>query len=166
MRGFVDVDIAVEKKSVDFLLFKLDTALNPVAIAGFLGAEIDPYIRDRARDRFKSEGDDVSGKWAPLQQSTQNIREQMGYGAAGPINRRTGALEEYITGAPNRLTIHGLGATLQMPGPQPTGELKSKVQTAQQGRNQPRTVPRPVIGLNERDLTFVLTALAFHLAGA
>lgn len=164
-RGFVDVDISVQKESVTALLTHLDTALNPVAIASFLGASVDPWLRTRAKDRFKSEGDDVSGGWAPLKESTQNIRSQMGYGSAHPINNRTGALEEYIVGSPNRLTIHGLGATLTLPGRAPTGELKTKVQTAQKGRGNPRTVPRPVLGMNERDMSFVLTALAMHVGG-
>lgn len=163
--GFLDAHISVQAQGVEALLHHLDTALNPVAIAGFLGAEVDPYLRERAKMRFEREGDDVSGKWAPLKETTQAIREQMGYGADGPINKRTGKLEEYILGTPNRLTIHTLGATLTLPGRSPTGETKTKVQTAQQGKGSPRTVSRPVLGMNEKDMLFVLTALAFHVGG-
>lgn len=162
----IDVQIIGDSSGVQAMLNHLDTALNPVAIAGFLGATVDPYLRSRMKDRFAGEGDDVVGKWIPLAQTTQDIRQQQGYGAAHPINRRTGDLENYIVGSPNAISIHGLGATLTMPGNRPTGELKKKVETAQRGKaNRPVTPPRPVLGMNEKDLAFVLTALAFHVKG-
>jgi hypothetical protein len=50
-----------------------------------------------------------------------------------------------------------------MPGDTPTGELAEKVKTAQQGKDNPRTVPRPVLGMNEVDLAFVLEGLSFFI---
>jgi hypothetical protein len=146
---------------VERMLFALETSLNPVAVAGFLGAVVDPYLRGRASDRFASEGDDVTGGWAPLKDATQEIRSNSGYGAAHPINKRTGELEDYIVNAPHNLSAAPWGASLTLPGTTPTGELFDKVETAQHGRD--RTVPRPVLGMNERDLVFVLTALAQYI---
>ena len=143
------------------MLNGLDTALNPVAIAGFLGAVVDPYLRKRAQARFTSEGDDVVGGWAELKEATQNIRSDLGYGAAHPINKRTGELEDYIVNSPNSLNIHPWGASLTLPGNAPVGELADKVRRAQQG--DVRQVPRPVLGMNERDLAFVLLALASNI---
>lgn len=147
------------------MLDALDTALNPVAVAGFLGAVVDPYFRKRARARFANEGDDVVGKWRPLKDSTISIREQMGFGP-GPINSRTGELEEFITGGPNNINIHPWGASWIFPGAQPQGELFEKFETAQKGKEWPQTVARPVLGMNVQDLSFVLLALATHIEKA
>lgn len=145
-------------QSVEVLLRRMDTALNPAAIASFLGGVVDPYLRKRMENRFAQEGDDVTGGWAPLKKSTQDIRSELGFGAAHPINKRTGDMEDYITNTPNSLLIHPWGAALTLPGKAPTGETRAKVKRAQQGDH--RTVKRPVLGMNERDLVFVLTALA------
>jgi hypothetical protein len=164
--GYFDVQILVEEKQVEALLGKLDTALNPVAIAAFLGATVDPHIRRRARDRFQAEGDDAVGKWLPLTPATQQIRAQMGYGASHPINVRSGQLQDYIVDAPNQIQVSPIGATLIMPGPAPTGQLADKVRTAQRGSPDGRTPPRPVIGMSEQDLAFVLTALGGYIQKA
>jgi len=162
--GMVNVLMEGDDKQILHMLEKLDVALAPPAVGTWLGMTVDPWIRQRARDRFKKEGDDVSGPWAPLSEATKRYRQEQGYGAAHPINHRTGRLEAYITGAPNRVTIHALGATLTMPGHAPFGELKTKVETAQKGKDEPRTGARPVMGMNERDLLAVLTDLSLYLS--
>jgi len=128
-----------------------------VGLAGFLGEVVDPYLRQRARGRFADEGDDVTGAWQPLKPATQEIREQLGYGGAHPINIRTHELEAYIVDSPNNLSAHPWGATLTLPGNPAQGELRDKMERAQQGDD--RTAARPVLGMNERDLAFVLLAL-------
>lgn len=158
----------VNSRQVDRLLLSLDTALSPTAMAGFLGGTIDPYIRQRAQQRFEGEGDDVVGKWEPLAVSTQQIRADLGYGPAHPINKRTGDLEAYILDEPHRLEVSSMGATLVSPGAPPkTDLLRAKVRTAQIGspgnKGQSPTPPRPVMGMNERDLAFVMSALAFYV---
>lgn len=164
-QGSMIISIIGDDAGVQAMLNRLNTALNPAAIATFLGAQIGPYIRERAQQRFKGEGDDVVGRWSPLKQATQAIRESQGFGAAHPINRRMGELEEYITHSRDAIAVHALGATMTYPGQRPQGELKEKVTTAQMGRTKPKTVPRPVLGMNERDLEYILTALAFHIQG-
>lgn len=163
-QGLVTVMMEAQDKDLRMMMSKMHASLEPAAVATWLGTTVDPYLRKRARNRFAQEGDDVSGKWEALAGATQHIRASQGFGAAHPINRRTGRLENYITGAPNKLTVHALGATLTLPGKAPLGELHTKVKTAQRGKLSPRTPPRPVLGVNEQDLTVVLFDLSLYLA--
>jgi hypothetical protein len=165
-QGLAFLEVEVHQSSVEALLTRLDTALSPPAIASFLGGPVEEYLQQRVRDRFANEGDDVVGRWAPLKPATQMIRSQEGYGAEGPINRRTDALMDYIVGTPGNATPHGLGATLTYPGTPPRGETRTKVQTAQAGKAFPRTEPRPVLGMNEEDLASVLTLLSIYVGEA
>lgn len=165
----ISIQVYGDDAGVERMLDALDTALNPVAVAGFLAGVVDPYLRGRASDRFRSEGDDVSGAWAPLAEATQHIREQMGYGAAHPINKREGDLEAYITQTEAAVHPNPLGATLRLPGRGGGPDIYDKFKGAQQGGVGPSGKPypaRPVLGMNERDLVFVLTALAQHVQSA
>lgn len=162
----IDIEVIGDATGVHRMLQALDTAINPVAVAGFLGAVVDPYLRKRAGARFASEGDDVTGPWKPLAEATQSIRENMGYGPAHPINRREGDLERYITQTEGGTQVHPWGATLTLPGEEAQGELQSKFSVAQQGgvSSSGNAIPaRPVLAMNEQDLIFVLTALATHV---
>lgn len=167
----MSIQIIGDDSGVQKMLNLLDTALNPLAIAGFLGAEISPYLALRATQRFASEGDDVSGKWAPLRESTKRFRSAgrmeglWSVGDEHPINVRTHELENYITSGIGNVIPSPVGTVLQYPSPRNTTRtLREKVKTAQQGKERPHRTPRrPVLGLNERDLGFVLTALAFHV---
>jgi|KBSMisStaDraftv2_1062788.scaffolds.fasta_scaffold593758_2 hypothetical protein len=148
----------------------LDSALNPIAIAAFLGAEITPYLQARAKARFSGEGDDVVGGWRPLSAVTENFRAtgraqgMWAVGDAHPINVRTHQLEQYITSGIGNVSPTPSGAILQYPNPsRVTRTLREKIKTAQQGKAQPRTPPRPVLGVNERDMTFLLLSLASHI---
>jgi hypothetical protein len=163
--GIIDVQIIGDDAGVQAMLKKLDTSLSAEALGMFFGETIEPYFRERVLNRFASEGDDVVGKWTPLTNATKAIRVQMGYGE-GPINKRTGQLEEYIARSNYGVTITAAGSVLTMPAGKPSGELLKKVQTAQQGKDNPRTPPRPVLGMNEKDLAFTLEALAMYLQRA
>jgi len=150
-------------------LTRVEELLSPVGMAYFMTTEVGPYLRERAKYRFEAEGDDVSGQWAPLSPVTQSIRESnpdWPVGPSHPINKRTGELEYYVTQSTPETFPTTLGATTRYPGRAPSGgELKSKMETAQRGRAQPKTVPRPVLGVNETDLLFVMTRLTFWLGG-
>lgn len=161
-QGAATYEFISDNVGVEAMLMRMDTALQPTAIAGFLGATVDPFLRGRAKDRFNSEGDDVSGNWPALSSSTQDIRASMGYGPAHPINVRTGLLEEYIVTSPHDINI-GIGiASLGLPGTPATGALLSKLKVAQAGTT--RGPARPVLGMNENDLLYVLTALSGFFA--
>lgn len=157
---YAEVIITGVDHGVQAMMLRMETALSPVIIGGFLQSTVDPYIRGRAKSRFANEGDDVSGKWLPLKEVTQKIRADSGYGAAGPINIRTGELEQYITGTPGGVMPNVSGATLTSPGSPPSGELLKKVQTAQVGQKNPNTAPRPVMGVNAADLSVILIDLS------
>jgi hypothetical protein len=166
--AYIDIELTGDASYVHRMLDHLDNKLGPQGLTAFLSMTVFPYLMDRAKQRFQDEGDDVVGKWAPLAPATEVIRQSMGYGGAHPINVRTGELERYITqGSPSAsVQASPLGAFLQHPASAPSGKLKSKVKTAQQGdpkfgRNG--TPPRPVLGMNEVDLGYVMTALAFFV---
>jgi hypothetical protein len=166
--AFLDFDIVGDAAGVNAMLERIDTALSATSISIFLAGTIAPWLRTRAKDRFRTEGDDVTGKWAPLMPATQEIRSsgEWPVGAAHPINRRTGELEQWITGSQGTVVAHTLGATLTYPGNKTTKRsILQKMETAQRGRAKPKTVARPVLGVNERDLSYVVTMLAFHVKG-
>ena len=162
----MSISVVGNDAGVQRMLEALDTALNPIAVAGFLGAVVDPYIRGRAADRFASEGDGASGQWAPLSPATQEIRDQMGYGASHPINRREGELEEFITQRKGGTTVAPYGASIRFPASSPGGELRDKFEHAQAGgvSDSGKSFPaRPVLAMDESDLTFVMLSLAEHI---
>lgn len=162
--GFLDFEIVGNERGVQNMLEQLDSALSPVGLAAFLHGSVEPWIQQRAANRFANEGDDVSGKWAPLAEATIEIREHAGFGGSHPINKRTGELEEYITQGSFDIQALPTMATLKYPkDPPKSGHLREKVKTAQKGKASPSTVARPVLGMNERDLTHVLTTLAFFI---
>ena len=165
MTGFMDISIVGNERGVQRMLSRLDSAFSPVGLTLFMHGSVEPWLERRARDRFATEGDDVTGKWKPLAQTTQEFREHAGHGASHPINRRTGELEAYITGTKALVSYPGPAiTTLTYPGNPPSGPmLKRKVTTAQKGHVGPKTPPRPVLGVNERDLAYVMTQLAFFI---
>lgn len=160
------VSIQLEYNStVEKALAQLEQTLT-FGMVKFLGEEVALYIKQRAARRFQNEGDDVSGKWAPLLPVTQYIRstsEGLDVGPDHPINKRTGELEAWVTKSSFVVSEASGGAVLQYPSKKPQGELEEKVITAQQGKSYPDTVARPVLGVNQTDMLFVLTQLAFFI---
>jgi hypothetical protein len=157
---------AIRDKEVIHSITKLEMLVGPDGLATFLGATVGPYLRQRAQERFQSEGDDVTGPWLPLDPTTVAIRDATGFGGEHPINRRTGELEDWVTQGDTFGYPIGSGATLLFPSNEPTGRLRTKVETAQKGKKSPATPPRPVIGVNEKDLLFITAALAAAIQGA
>lgn len=164
--GFIDFDIVGDRQGVQAMLTRLDSALSPVGLSLFLYGPVGAFIKHRAAQRFSGQGDDVSGKWAPLKESTIEFRENQHF-KSGPINKRTGELERYITQGTVKVTpVPGFGAAMTYPGDEPdNAHLVTKVKTAQSGKAHPLTRPRPVLGMNERDLAAIMTSLAFHVKG-
>lgn len=154
------INIVIEG-NVRSKLAKLQALLDPAAVGVFLNEAIEKQINIRARQRFQSEGDDASGKWAPLSPGTQNIRESMQYGAAHPINVRTGELRDFIENGDARIAIEPSAATLTLPSSVPSGNLGKKFKGAQQGEG---TAPaRPVLALGATDLAQTVTALEQYI---
>lgn len=166
MTAFLDIDIIGTTAQADRMLDYLYGILSPVSMGAFLGLNIGPYLQSRARDRFQQEGDDVSGEWHPLSQVTQEIRARAQYGPSHPINQRTGELVDYITKSQFSVVASDVGAILTYPPKRTTSRRKSlraKMTAAQRGKIKPRTPARPVLGMNETDLAFVITTLAFYI---
>lgn len=163
----LNIQMQLESETLLGLLTRLETAHSPEALTIFMQASIGPYLRQRARNRFANEGDDASGPWAPLADTTRVFRESMGYAPDHPINVRTHALEQYITGAQVGVSPTSTeGAILTFPENPPTGETERKLKTAQYGKYAPKTVPRPVIAVNEVDVAFATTALQDYIVSA
>jgi len=164
--GWIDIIIVGDTRGVEEMLAWLDTSLSGPGLVAFLNGKVGPWLHERAEARFRNEGDDVTGPWAPLKPATQRIRASKGFPPAHPINIRTGEMERYILGGTFQAAIPGQGgAVLSFPGSGQGGskELREKMRTAQQGKTQPNTVARPVLGMNEKDLEFVLFELASHI---
>lgn len=171
--GTIAVQAFVTHNDADDMLRAIDKALEPVSMSAFLRSQMLPELRRRARARFGNEGDEASGPWAELRPATVDIREAMGYPGEHPINRRSGALERWVTGADAAVagysTGDGTGAQMTWPATEPTGTLGKKYRTAQKGRpNQreksPTTVPRPVVAVNQADMNFFTTAWSIWFA--
>lgn len=163
MPGYIDIKIVGDTAGVQSMLAHLERKLEPAQMGVWLNTYVEPYLQQRAGQRFANEGDDAVGAWAPLKPATEGIRASQGYGSSHPINRRSGELENYIRNTPAALTINPAGAVLTYPGTPPSGELADKVSTAQSGRGFPATVPRPVLGLGTTDVAGVLTMLAYEI---
>lgn len=155
--------VEIDATRVIASLGAMELLLSAESMATFLGVEVGPYLQKRASERFRNEGDDVVGKWATLKPATVAIREGGNWGVGGdhPINRRTGEMEEWITQGQLNPTPSVEGASLQFPSKPPSGGLADKVQTAQGGAVEPPTVARPILGVNEQDMIFVVSRLAF-----
>jgi hypothetical protein len=161
----------LQDHDVEQSLDRLMLLLSQDGLWGFLAYTMQPYLQKRAKERFRMEGDDVTGPWAPLKPSTVAIRENGPWQVGGdhPINRRTGELERWVTkgGQKSDIWPSDTGATLSFPSRRgKNADIRAKMQTAQLGRTHPSTVPRPVIGVNETDMIFFQTALTLAVEEA
>jgi phage gpG-like protein len=171
--GFIDIEIIGDDRGVRALLERLDTAMSPLSVAAMMTGQVGPFLQERARRRFEGEGDDAVGRWSPLAPATQEIRAnnaQWGVGPASPINVRTGQMRAYVTQSSfEDVAVHSLGATLYYPSRKSEGRggkaLQEKMRTAQQGRANPRTPARPVLGMNEQDMQDILVIIGRHIQG-
>lgn len=163
----VEMD-AEDAKAIDKLLFTLSTGLAGHAITTgpqrdlrtMLGVKVLPYLQDRMRQRFRSAGDDASGRWAPLSPRTHWWREQFiaNTGASikkdRPINVRTGELREFATTTFD-MESTATTATLTLPTRAVrSGPLATKLRHAQLGGQSPSGTAfpaRPVARINARD---------------
>lgn len=162
--GFIEFEIVGGRDDVQSMLELVDSSLSPTGLATFLYGSVGPWVKQRAKSRFENEGDDVTGKWAPLKETTVEIREGLGLSGRGPINKRRGELEEYILqGSVGVTAAPGLGTLTYPDEPPQTKSLREKLSTAQRGKANPSTIARPVLGLNEQDLLQIITMLGLHV---
>jgi hypothetical protein len=158
-------DISVDATEVEEMLAGVRLRMSNQRIPGFLGNVVAEYLRRRVDERFRDEGDDVSGKWADLRARTASIRKSQGYGPYHPINRRTGGLYRFVK---TFRVAKSADPVLTMPGLRGGSKLMQKLTVAQVGGFAPSSgligpprpiVPRPVIGLGGEDATHITNRL-------
>lgn len=160
----IGVDMfAVDMSDVDRMFRLMESRLDDSALAVFLKNEMEPYLQQRAAQRFASEGDDATGTWLPLSPATESMRISQGFAGPHPINKRTGELERYITQSAGNINSAPGGIELVYPGTDPTGALFDKTSTAQKGKPNPKTNPRPVLAVGATDMNHFMTELAFYI---
>lgn len=152
--------VATVSGTLDALFVRVDRALANESLAIFLEEQAHEYVRSVEKNRFASEGDALSGQWAPLADSTIEDRVKQGYGA-GPILQRTGELYDYVVeSAPTIVPFPG-GVAMDLPGDTSNPVLLKKLTTAQKGAGK---VPaRPVIGIGETDAMAITDLLGVSL---
>lgn len=162
--GLIDVQILGSSRDVEMRLLGMQTAFSSEGMAAWLVAGVDPLLRRRTAERFESEGDDISGKWASLRPFTVEERKRHSFPGEHPINVRTGAMKRHLLDDMPRIAVHTLGATMWSPGSDGGSEVAQKVKTAQLGDPATNTVARPVLGVGPMDLEAVLISLSLHIA--
>jgi hypothetical protein len=163
------IQVQLDANHTMLMFIRMGVAVSPQMTRVFMGRHVYPYLADRARRRFRSEGDDASGRWAALAFNTGRIRRSKGFPAWHPINKRTGELESFATGS---YRISGMeNLTLTMPGNRGNARQQSKLRVAQKGghvksdRGARRMGPsrpapaRPVLAVGFRDSSELTLAL-------
>lgn len=172
MPAFTDtVVIEVDDTQVQQVLYRLELATSVVGQREWATTQIDPWMQARAASRFSAEGDDASGKWLPLTAFTREWRQMQGYPPAHPINERSGAFRDMMTGVTGDfMPANSVSGDYYWPGvalaydSHFTAKLKVAQQGARQGENKmlPNSVTpaRPVVAINSVDVLGLL--LSFH----
>jgi hypothetical protein len=158
----IGIDIQVDKKEVDLLLGAIESTLLGQNLFQYLRDYMMPYMRQRTAQRFASEGDDASGKWAPLMEVTNDIREALGFPREHPINRRSGALENFLERGNIEFQMQADSAAMFYPGRPASSLLTEKLMTAQGGSR--RAVARPVVALSQADMSYFVSNFSFWFA--
>lgn len=142
--------------------------LAPTSLEKFLLTHAYPYLRERIDRRFEHKGDDVVGDWEPLERSTMAIRIAQGFRPT-PTNIRSGQMFRTIRQA-REMRPMPTGAEVSIPGKSLPRGVAAKLRVAQRGGTAPNAVkdtpPRPVLGMNARDLAAVSTSFEKWLLGA
>lgn len=161
-------NIEVEDKEVRELLEDVRLAISPLSLVEFLQEDATEFFRNDIESRFNEEGDVKSGFWAPLAESTVQIREQLGVGGSEPINRRTDEMFDFLMG-PYQIFVGGSWVEMQVPGDPPDPITERKLEVATKGTSQNSlfpnsyTPPRPVLAFSEMDMATLLQKLEFHI---
>jgi hypothetical protein len=154
-------DFVVDSKAVEAMIGRANLTLSPAGLEAFLLTDGLEFFRLRARSRFREEGDDAVGKWAPLHPATVDIRRKDGYGGEHPINIRTGGLYEFITQTVPFAVAGGDFAFMSFPANIENRKMREKLIQAQAGNafGDNNSPARPVVGANETDLAGLLNRL-------
>lgn len=137
---------------------------TPQGLRHFLRNTVEPFLVRRIENRFRREGDDVTGRWHPLSVATEAFRRRAGFPAAHPINVRTTQMRDYLENSSATINPVGGDMSLVYPGQSPNALTEKKIRVAQRGqRRRPVTPPRPVLGMNRNDLQYITSELTEYL---
>lgn len=162
------VKMTVDASQVDRLFEMFVRSIGPSSLTHFLRTDAAQFYHKDIFDRFLKRGD-AKAKWAPLKESTQSIRWDLGF-SANDTNVRTGDMERWILGSvenPTAVAFPG-GAQVAFPGNPPDDVLRTKLETAQKGnpdniKGYGPTEPRPVLAVAATDLIVLMELLARHM---
>lgn len=161
----VSLTINVDDKFADAALMVLATSTSPAGLSVFLAGRARNWLQERAEARFADAGDDASGPWRPLAESTQHIRSRLGFGADAPINVRTGFLKGTITAARGEVFLDALGSTMSWPDTSISPEIEHRYNQAQLGNLRTKAPARPVVAMNLTDAAGILALLGDFVLG-
>ena len=158
------INIQVEMGRLLKRITALQDAISPEAIAQHHAATTAGFLKNRVLSRFESEGDEVSGKWAPLSDYTVQDRVQKGFPPTHPILRRTGALRKWVMDSPSATT----GETFMWPSKLPPNNSHIMfaywgAQVGNPGGNLPR---RRIVVVNMADFLTIRQLLEHRIAVA
>lgn len=116
-----------------------------------------PVAKMESEDSIGTQRAPGGRKWKPLKASTQRLRASLGYGAAAPINKRTGALEQFLNKAGTDITVAPEFVQGAWPAliNQDSTRLMYAFYTAQGGSKRWGTPARPVVGLGPTGIAFL-----------
>ena len=148
----------VDAKRPTLRIQALSERIGPAGMGVFFATHAVPLLQERAKARFANEGDDASGHWKPLAESTIKRREAKGQ-VPLKVNDRTGKMKEWVTNSPGRIfTTKGV-TKLEWPGTAQNRTTSKKLKVAQMGLMSPFTHPRPVVAVDQADLLTILVTL-------
>lgn len=160
--GSVQFDVVVDDDDVSGMFARFDSVLEAPNLAQFLRRYATPWFRGKAGAGFEDEMAPNGQPWSPLKPYTVETRESEGFPGDHPINHRTGAMERYIMQGTPSMAVGAMQATMRFPG-RGSALFNRKLKVAQQGAKWPRTVARPVVGMDERDLAVMLRSLSLWI---
>ncbi len=147
-----------EDEGTNRVLSAVERAISSASLAFWMETAAKTHIQERARARFASEGDNVSGPWQALAPATIADRIAQQY-PPGPILHRTGALEDYIVNNPGVMLVDPEAVVFETPAPSSDPELAAKYLTHQAGSPSRRIPARPMVGLGVEDAATLLYSL-------
>lgn len=152
------LETIVDVRRPTLKLRAIQDRVEGAGLAAFMQGFAAPILQDRASARFDGDGDEASGQWAPLRDSTIARRESKGQ-VPIKINERTGQMRAWVESANGRIVATVASAALEWPGTPSNRTIGRKLKVAQQGLSDPYTPARPVVAIDSGDLLTILTAM-------
>lgn len=166
--GAFEITTEWDTMATESLLSRTLRAVSGPSLAAWLTGPVDMYFKDDVIERFAFEGDNKSGDWAPLTETTERIRDALGFPPSDPINERTGELLDFVLNSREYMGGDDW-AGMNIPGDPDSAALEAKMIHAQQGAVDnalfpgATTPPRPVLAVDPTDMALLLQMLQMHV---